>query len=715
MLVRAAITGGVLLATSIAAAGVPTCPWDCEASPDKNVGINDFLAVLAQWGEPGSCDFDGGGVGINDFLGLLANWGPCPAPVNDECAGKIIIDRIDSTGSLAEPFDMFGATPSADASQCVAVPTKDIWYCLRNTTNEEKLVTLTGTVDLQAEVTSGCDCALPGPLVTCGRLIGPVPPSFVMLPGGEVCIRLLNDLGLPNDSLNGNLVISNEPAGCFDQQPNQSNGIFSDLDCDACVTLGNPPQQVLAEQMVLVMAQQIDELRFWGGYFPGDAGGVEPLPDVFTVKFRLNDDSTGIDLPGSVIRKLDIGPATTRTATGVTFFGVREFEYTISLPTNQALQPGLYWIEIYNDTTSDPTNDDWFWEAGSLDAVNGLPGSVFSRDLPNGPKEQWTVDPVTDLSLSMTCKAPEPADVNFYLDPVEFDGALQQAGKLEQFTWDFSPNDLPAASAVLLDDPQDIDTHGADPDDPWGASWPPAVDNIQFTSNTNPAGPLVPAGIDGLAFKTAGFLNLVNDMLGASALADSFDIVSGAPNPIIHTAMSMNLMSQALAGSPVAVLFRVTVYDQQDQVLGAIDIPATDNEKVFLGLITKDDLPIGRIDIWDMLGDSVTSGAEGISSMTAYVPVCDDCFDGSVDVCNSDPNCHDCQTPAGDCLCVQAISCILVELCVGGTCPPGFFCCALSCCGPSKCLPACGSPLVEPPSSVGPGEIFSGGASPEIE
>ncbi len=58
----------------------PPCPWDCDGgeSTDGTVGIVDFLAVLAQWGSPGSCDFDGGGVGITDFLALLANWGPCP-------------------------------------------------------------------------------------------------------------------------------------------------------------------------------------------------------------------------------------------------------------------------------------------------------------------------------------------------------------------------------------------------------------------------------------------------------------------------------------------------------------------------------------------------------------------------------------------------------------------------------------------------------------
>ena len=54
------------------------CPWDCnDGGTDGTVGIVDFLALLGQWGNPGSCDFDGGGVGITDFLELLANWGPC--------------------------------------------------------------------------------------------------------------------------------------------------------------------------------------------------------------------------------------------------------------------------------------------------------------------------------------------------------------------------------------------------------------------------------------------------------------------------------------------------------------------------------------------------------------------------------------------------------------------------------------------------------------
>ena len=53
------------------------CPWDC-GNGDGIVNVVDFLALLAQWGEPGSCDFDGDGVGVTDFLDMLAWWGPCP-------------------------------------------------------------------------------------------------------------------------------------------------------------------------------------------------------------------------------------------------------------------------------------------------------------------------------------------------------------------------------------------------------------------------------------------------------------------------------------------------------------------------------------------------------------------------------------------------------------------------------------------------------------
>ena len=58
----------------------PSCPWDCGPAADGEVGIVDFLALMATWGEVGvPCDFDGSGVGITDVLLMLGWWGPCPS------------------------------------------------------------------------------------------------------------------------------------------------------------------------------------------------------------------------------------------------------------------------------------------------------------------------------------------------------------------------------------------------------------------------------------------------------------------------------------------------------------------------------------------------------------------------------------------------------------------------------------------------------------
>ncbi|MHC4427853.1 MAG: poly(ethylene terephthalate) hydrolase family protein [Planctomycetota bacterium] len=66
---------------SIASAVAGACPWDC-GDGDGTVGVVDFLALLADWGNTSDCDFDGGGVSVTDVLEMLANWGPCPEAVS---------------------------------------------------------------------------------------------------------------------------------------------------------------------------------------------------------------------------------------------------------------------------------------------------------------------------------------------------------------------------------------------------------------------------------------------------------------------------------------------------------------------------------------------------------------------------------------------------------------------------------------------------------
>jgi hypothetical protein len=73
-----AIAGG-FSAINAAVRGSSPCPSDLDG--DGEVGITDFLALLAAWGPCPGCDADldgDGEVGVTDFLALLAAWGPCP-------------------------------------------------------------------------------------------------------------------------------------------------------------------------------------------------------------------------------------------------------------------------------------------------------------------------------------------------------------------------------------------------------------------------------------------------------------------------------------------------------------------------------------------------------------------------------------------------------------------------------------------------------------
>jgi hypothetical protein len=72
----------VMQTATIQLAG-PACPADIDG--DGDVGVTDFLVLLAEWGpcpdppDPCPSDLDGDGdVGVTDFLVLLAQWGPCP-------------------------------------------------------------------------------------------------------------------------------------------------------------------------------------------------------------------------------------------------------------------------------------------------------------------------------------------------------------------------------------------------------------------------------------------------------------------------------------------------------------------------------------------------------------------------------------------------------------------------------------------------------------
>jgi len=175
-----------------------------------------------------------------------------------------------------------------------------------------------------------------------------------------------------------------EPS-CLDQQPNQSNGIFSDLDCELC----GSGIQVLADNFVLTAETAVNSLVFWGGYYPGDNS---MNPDCFTVIFKENLGG----VPGDEINRVDCVAADEKTDTGIDLFGVSEYMYTIN--TDITLPAGTFFAEIYNN--SEGNGDSWFWEVGDFDPLGGVAGSAWSTSI---PEEPWNYDGATDLALQMSC------------------------------------------------------------------------------------------------------------------------------------------------------------------------------------------------------------------------------------------------------------------------------------------------------------------------
>jgi hypothetical protein len=206
----------------------PACPGDCAFPPDKMVNIVDFLALLAQWGGPGGCDLDGNGiVNIQDFLLLLAFWGPCPTPINDECFSPEPIDKTDPEGLTIVNFDMWSSTPSPEPYQCLTEPPvhKDIWYCLTNVTAVTTGATITTNIPLFIEVYRTCQCP-PGPVIACGDDAGT--NQFVLEPGEQALIRLINVFDLPNDQLKGSMFIQNKLITTVDVNFFENPGLFEE-------------------------------------------------------------------------------------------------------------------------------------------------------------------------------------------------------------------------------------------------------------------------------------------------------------------------------------------------------------------------------------------------------------------------------------------------------------------------------------------------------
>jgi len=199
-----------------------------------------------------------------------------------------------------------------------------------------------------------------------------------------------------------------------------------------------------------------------------------------------------------------------------------------------------------------------------------------------------------------------------FKDPGEFFAAIEAQGKVSDGFWDFKPNNVGPGFIGSLSDPLNY-LNAAD-----GGIWDSMpLDNIQFQSNLNPQGEggPNPRGPGGLAFATAPFFGIKNNILVANTFVDSFDILSGVPEDANHTAMAFNVV--ILAGGDMPI--HVTVWDKNEENSVKLILPPMreSDDKAFVGILATNDMTIGRVNIYDTVGGG--AGVEGISSIEVFV------------------------------------------------------------------------------------------------
>jgi hypothetical protein len=168
----------------------------------------------------------------------------------------------------------------------------------------------------------------------------------------------------------------------LNQLPDQSNGLFSDSGCDIC---GTGQQSIAVPFAAPAASSVVGSVKFWGGYFPSDTA----VADSFV--FRINADDVGI--PGANVSNEPKGVS--RALTGVTLFGVSEYEYGANITDVAVPGPAFFWMEIYN-ATGIGDGDQWFWEAhGSPNPDTGGTFSAFAFETPGAA---WNQDADTSLA-----------------------------------------------------------------------------------------------------------------------------------------------------------------------------------------------------------------------------------------------------------------------------------------------------------------------------
>ena len=184
------------------------------------------------------------------------------------------------------------------------------------------------------------------------------------------------------------------------QPPTQIDAHMSDAKLQTFPSLPGPTGVSVADNFILSSQQTLAQIRIWGLYAGGNSS---PATDNFTVV--IHSDAAG--LPGTAL-STQHNVSATRQVTGQIVGGAfTEYAYTLML-NPVILDPGIYWVEIYNDTTGNPAT--FFWEFGALDSAHGIPAAAFVFTALFG--SNWQVLSVDsdrqDLAIEITSAATVP-------------------------------------------------------------------------------------------------------------------------------------------------------------------------------------------------------------------------------------------------------------------------------------------------------------------
>ncbi len=183
-----------------------------------------------------------------------------------------------------------------------------------------------------------------------------------------------NNNGIPDeDELGGGPQVD----VVIQQAPNRS-AVVSDADP------GFFQRNVCAESFAVAHTKSIETIRIWGIY----ATGNDVSSNDFTVRFHESTNG----FPGTTVAAINSVPFSL-SGTGTFAFGLPIWRVTLTFASPVVLDPGVYFVQIYNDTVD--SEDMFFWVSSHY---LGAPGYVASSSAPGGA---WSFGAYYDLAIEI--------------------------------------------------------------------------------------------------------------------------------------------------------------------------------------------------------------------------------------------------------------------------------------------------------------------------